>query len=83
MERAAQVADPGVGVLPGNEVAAAVVGVDVDVVEPIGLRAGLERVDALVGGVDAGRVLVRDEGETDWSLDDRGAVVCGGLVVLW
>ena len=43
MEGAAQVADPGVGVFPGDEVAAVVVGVDVDVVEPIGLRAGRER----------------------------------------
>src|SRR3984957_18376596 len=41
VEGAAQVADPGVGVLPGDEVAAVVVGVDVDVVEPVGLRAGL------------------------------------------
>jgi hypothetical protein len=46
-------------------VAAVVVGVDVDVVEPIGLWAGLERVDALVNGVDAGRVLVGAEGKAD------------------
>jgi hypothetical protein len=76
-EGAAQVAHPGVRVLPGDEVAAVVVGVDVDVVEPMGLRAGFERADALVGGVDAGRVLVRDEGEADRGLHDRGAVVGG------
>src|SRR5664280_930021 len=35
VEGAAQVAHPGVGVLPGDEVAAVVMGVDVDVVEPI------------------------------------------------
>jgi hypothetical protein len=61
VEGAAQVADPGVRVLPGDEVAAVVVGVDVNVVEPVGLRTGLERADALVGGVDAGRVLVGDK----------------------
>lgn len=64
MEGAAQVLHPGVGVLPGDEVAAVVVGVDVDVVEPIGPRTGLERADTLGSGVDPGRVLVRDERET-------------------
>jgi hypothetical protein len=76
-EGAAQVAHPGVGVLPGDEVAAVVVGVDVDVVEPAGLRAGLERADALLGGADAWRVLVRDEGEADRGLHHRGPVVDG------
>jgi hypothetical protein len=37
-----------------DEVAAMVVGTDGDVVEPLGLRTGLERAEALVGGVDAG-----------------------------
>ena len=41
LEGATQVAHPVLGVLPGDEMAAVVVGVDVDVVEPIGLRAGL------------------------------------------
>lgn len=53
-------------------------GVDVDVVEPGCLRAGLEGPDALVGGVDTGRVLVGGEGEADRGLRDRGAVVGGG-----
>jgi hypothetical protein len=79
VEGAAQVADPGVGVLPGDEVAAMVVGVDIDVVEPLGLRAGFERADAFFGGVDAGRVLVGDEGEADRGLRSKGRA--SGVVI--
>src|ERR1700759_4320308 len=78
VEGAAQVGDPGAGVFPGDEVAAVVVGGDVDVVEQAGLGAGHEGTDALGGGVDAGRVLVGDEGEADRGLHDRGAVVGRG-----
>src|ERR1700731_2199984 len=78
VEGAVTAGPPGVGVFPGDEVAALVVGLDVDVVEPVGLRTGLERPDALVGGVGAGRVLGGDEGGANRGLDDRGAVVGGG-----
>jgi hypothetical protein len=60
-ESAAQVVDPGVGDLPGDEVAAALVRGEVDVVVPVGAVAGQPVLDPLLGGGDAGRVLVADE----------------------
>lgn len=51
--------------------------VDIDVVEQCALRAGRERVYSLVGCVDAGQVLVADEGEADRGPQGRGAVVGG------
>jgi hypothetical protein len=48
-EGSAEVVDPVVGELPGDEVAAVVVGVEVDVVVPAGAVALEEVLDAPVG----------------------------------
>lgn len=66
-----------VGDLPGDEVAAVVVGVEVDVVVPAGAVALEEVLDAPIGA-DPGWVLVADEGDTAGRLDGRLPVVGRG-----
>ena len=58
VQGAAQVADPCVGVFPGGEVAAVVVGVDVDVVEQSACGLVVNARTRSSGGLDAGWLLV-------------------------
>jgi hypothetical protein len=51
---------------------------EVVVVGPVGAVAGEPVVDALLGGGDAGRILVADEGDTGRTLDDGPTVVGRG-----
>jgi hypothetical protein len=53
-------------------VAAAIVRGQVDVVVPVGAVAGEPAVDPLLGGGDAGRVLIADEGDAGGGLAAEG-----------
>jgi len=79
-----QVGGPEFRDLPGDEVAAAGVSGDVDVVVPGGAVACQERLDALFLAVDSRRVLVVDERDPGRCLDDWRPVMggCPGVAVV-
>jgi len=79
-----QVGGPEFRDLPGDEVAAAGVSGDVDVVVPGGAVACQERLDALFRAVDSRGVLVVDERDPGRCLDGRRPVMggCPGVPVV-